>query len=201
MDWGHDGRGHAAGRADHAPPLPYEDRPGVIANIRAIAELARDRHGVRAVIHPHAGGPIEFADEIERIAGDVPPDLAGLCLDTGHLHYAGLDPLVALERQAGRRDRPHFEDIAGDVLRSVTGERIRFFEACAQGVVQPIGRGAIDDPAVRALLDRPGREGFVTIEQERDPRGVGGGLADVRASLDYPRSVGFLDAVPMEGQR
>ena len=37
---------------------------------------------MRAVIHPHAGGSIEFADEIERLANDIPHDVAGLCLDT-----------------------------------------------------------------------------------------------------------------------
>jgi inosose dehydratase len=36
-----------------------------------------------------------------------------------------------------------------------------------------------------------GYGGFVTVEQERDPRSAGGSLADVRASRDYLKSVGF----------
>ncbi len=58
---------------------------------------------MRAVIHPHAGGSIEFADEIERLANDIPHDVAGLCLDTGHLYYAGMDPLDWLDRYYHRR--------------------------------------------------------------------------------------------------
>jgi inosose dehydratase len=55
----------------------------------------------------------------------------------------------------------------------------------------PIGRGAIDYPAIRALLDRIGYAGFITVEQERDPLNAGGSLADVKASRDYLKSVGF----------
>jgi inosose dehydratase len=55
----------------------------------------------------------------------------------------------------------------------------------------PIGRGVVDYPAIRRLLDRIGYEGFVTVEQERDPRNVGGSLADVKSSRDYLSSVGF----------
>src|SRR5215213_9475813 len=72
MDWGHDERDFAAGHSERAPRLDAKAWAGMVANIRAIAELARDRHGVRAVIHPHAGGYIEFEDELDRIANDVP---------------------------------------------------------------------------------------------------------------------------------
>ena len=191
MDWGHDERDFAAGHADRAPRLADADWAGMVANIKAIADLARTRYGVRAVIHPHAGGYIEFADEIARIAQDVGPDTAGFCLDTGHLHYAGMDPVAALDTYADRLDYIHFKDIDAEVFATVMGERIPFFEACARGVMCPIGRGVIDYPATRALLERIGYQGFITVEQERDPRNVGGSLADVKASRDYLRSVGF----------
>jgi inosose dehydratase len=190
MDWGHDERDFAAGHSDRAPRLAGDDWARMADTIRAIAARARD-HGVRAVIHPHAGGFIEFEDEIARIAGDVPADLAGLCLDTGHLWYAGMDPVATLGRYAGRTDYIHFKDIDRAVFDRVMGERIRFFDACAQGVMCPIGRGVIDYPAIRDLLERIGYGGFITVEQERDPRNAAGSLADVRASRDYLRSVGF----------
>lgn len=191
MDWGHDERDYAAGHPDRAPRLADRDWQGMVANIRAVADLARERHGVRAVIHPHAGGYIEFADEVERIAADIPPEVASFCLDTGHAFYAGMDPAALLERYADRLDYIHFKDIDPAVFRRVMGERIRFFEVCAQGVMCPIGRGVIDYPAIRALLERIGYEGFITVEQERDPLNVGGSLADVKASRDYLKSVGF----------
>lgn len=190
MDWGHDDRDYAAGHADRAPRLSDEAWAGMVANIRAIAGRAR-ACGVRAVIHPHAGGYIEFADEIARIATDVPADEAGFCLDTGHTWYSGMDPVETLERYAGRLDYIHFKDIDRAVFDRVMGMRIRFFEACGQGVMCPIGRGIIDYPAIRALLTRLGYEGFITVEQERDPRNVQGSLADVKASRDYLKGIGF----------
>ncbi len=191
MDWGHDERDHAAGHSDRAPRLSDAAWADMVANVRAVARLARDRHGVRAVVHPHAGGHIEFADEVARIAADVPQDEAGLCIDTGHSFYAGMDPVETLERYAGRLDYVHFKDIDAEVFAAVMGERIRFFDACARGVMCPIGRGVIDYPAVRAALERIGYAGFITVEQERDPRNAGGSLADVAASRDYLRAVGF----------
>lgn len=191
MDWGHDERDYAAGHSDRAPRLEPGAWDGMIANIKAIAELAWKRHGVRAVIHPHAGGYIEFADEIARVAADVPIETAGFCLDTGHIFYAGMDPVESLERYADRLDYIHFKDIDATVFADVMGRRIRFFEACAIGVMCPIGRGVIDYPAIRDLLTRIGYAGFVTVEQERDPRNAGGSLADVKASRDYLGSVGF----------
>lgn len=191
MDWGHDERDFAAGHSDRAPRLSDAAWGGMIANVRAIADLARERHGVRAVIHPHAGGYIEFEDEIERLAADIPPRTAGFCLDTGHIYYAGMDPAATLERHADRLDYIHFKDVDPAVFRRVMGERIRFFEACARGVMCPIGRGAIPYPAIRALLGRIGYAGFITVEQERDPLDAGGSLADVKASLDHLKRVGF----------
>lgn len=191
IDWGHDERDFAAGHPEAAPRLPRADWDRMMAHVKAIAELARDRHGVRAVVHPHAGGCIEFADEIERTVADIPPETAGLCLDTGHLRYSGMDPATWLRDHADRLDYVHFKDIDLGVYREVMGERIRFFEACAKGVMCPIGKGAIDHPAIRRLLEEIGYHGYITIEQERDPRDAAGSLADVKQSLDYLKGVGF----------
>jgi inosose dehydratase len=190
MDWGHDERDFASGHSERAPRLSNSAWAGMVANIEAIADLART-YGVRAVIHPHAGGYIEFADEISRIAADIPPDAAGFCIDTGHTLYAGMDPVRTLDQYAGRIDYVHFKDIDARVLADVMGRRIRFFEACGEGVMCPIGRGMIDYPAIRLALARIDYQGVITVEQERDPRDAGGSLADVKASRDYLRSVGF----------
>ena len=191
MDWGHDERDYAAGHSDRAPRLDDAAWAGMMNNIRAISELARDKYGVRATIHPHAGGYIEFEDEIARLAADIPQEVAGFCLDTGHTWYAGMDPVETLRKYADRLDYIHFKDIDKAVFDRIMGEHIRFFEACGQGVMCPIGNGCIDYPAIRTLLDELGYEGFITVEQERDPRNAGGSLADVKLSRDYLKSAGF----------
>ncbi|MBL6430092.1 MAG: TIM barrel protein [Maritimibacter sp.] len=191
MDWGHDARDFAAGHPDRAPRLDAAAWAGMMDNIRAIATLARDEFGVRAVIHPHAGGYIEFADEIARVAEDISPDLAGFCLDTGHLAYSGMDPVAALDRYWDRLDYIHFKDIDPVVYARILGEKIRFFDACAQGVMCPIGQGDIDYSAIRRLLTDKGYGGYITIEQERDPRNQAGVLGDLAASRRFLANSGF----------
>lgn len=193
MDWGHDTRDYAAGHSDRAVRLDDEAWAGMVGNIRAIAERARDGFGVRAVIHPHAGGHIEFADEIERIVEDIPAETAGLCIDTGHTAYAGMDPVETLRRYWDRIDYIHFKDIDPVVFDEVKHERIRFFDACAKGVMCPIGRGSIDYAAVYDLLKSRGYAGYITIEQERDPRNTGSILDDLAASRSFLREVGFAN--------
>ncbi|MBV7380264.1 sugar phosphate isomerase/epimerase [Maritimibacter sp. DP4N28-5] len=191
MDWGHDVRDFAAGHPDRAPRLEGTAWAGMMDNIRAIATLARDGFGVRAVIHPHAGGYIEFADEIARVAEDIAPDLAGFCLDTGHLAYSGMDPVAELERYWDRLDYIHFKDIDPVVYARILGEKIRFFDACAQGVMCPIGQGDIDYSAIRRLLTDKGYGGYITIEQERDPRNQAGVLGDLAASRRFLANSGY----------
>jgi len=191
MDWGHDERDFAAGHSDRAPRLSDAAWSGMLDNIRAIVELARDRFGVRAVIHPHAGGFIEFDDELERLVSDIGPETAGLCLDTGHMAYAGMDPVETLRRYWDRVDYIHFKDIDPKVFDDVMGERTRFFAACAKGVMCPIGRGVLNYKAVRALLSELGYGGYITIEQERDPRNAGSILNDLTASRSFLHETGF----------
>lgn len=191
MDWGHDERDYAAGHSDRAPRLNGDAWNGMVENIRAIATLARDKYGVRATIHPHAGGYIEFADELQQIVKDIPADLAGLCLDTGHMAYSGMDPVTTLRRYWDRVDYIHFKDIDATVFEEVMAERIRFFDACAKGVMCPIGRGSIDYPAIRSFLTELGYGGYITIEQERDPRNAGGILDDLAASRAFLAANGF----------
>jgi inosose dehydratase len=191
MDWGHDTRDFAAGHSDRAPRLDNKAWQGMIDNINAIATLARDRHGVRAVIHPHAGGHIEFADELQRVVDDIPADLAGLCLDTGHMAYSGMDPVDTLRKYWDRVDYIHFKDIDTKIYAQVMEEHIRFFDTCAKGVMCPIGRGSIDYQSVRALLSELDYGGYITIEQERDPRNTGGILEDLAASRSFLARAGF----------
>lgn len=70
----------------------------MVAYIKEISLLAWEQYDARPVIHPHAGGCIEFSDEIIQIAQDIPHDIAGLYLDTGCLYYSGMDPVLWAQR-------------------------------------------------------------------------------------------------------
>ena len=190
MDWGHDERDYAAGHSDRAPRLSAREWSGFMKNVRAVCERANS-YGVRPVIHPHAGGCIEFEDEIAAVVWDIPYETAGLCLDTGHLYYSGMDPVEFLKKYADRLDYVHFKDVNEKVYRQVLGEHIRFFDGCGKGAMCPIGTGSLDYPGIKRALEDIGYSGYITIEQERDPRNVEGSLGDVKASVEYLKSVGY----------
>ncbi|GGO89529.1 hypothetical protein GCM10011348_47480 [Marinobacterium nitratireducens] len=191
IDHVHEERSLFAGHPEEAPRLSRERWSQTMAHIRAIAELARDRYGIRAVVHPHAGGYIEFADETLRLLEDIPYDVAGLCLDTGHLYYSKMDPVEWIREHADRIDYLHFKDIEPAVYSRVMADKVDFFDACAQGVMCPIGRGVLDYEAIYRLLGEVDYQGYITVEQERDPRHADGSLQDVTASLEFLRSKGF----------
>ena len=190
MDWGHDERDFNAGNTDTSPRMNDVQWEAFIGNVRAVCERA-NKWGVRPVIHPHAGGYIEFADEIEKLVRDIPYETAGLCLDTGHLYYSGMDPAEYLEKYAEKLDYVHFKDVNDEIFRQVVNEHIRFFEGCGKGSMCPIGTGALDYPQIKQTLEKIGYSGYITIEQERDPRNQETSLRDVKASVDYLKSVGY----------
>ena len=134
MDWGHDERDFAAGHPDKAPRLSDDDWQRMMNHIRGIADAAK-KWNVRAVVHPHAGGYIEFADEIDKVMEDLPAEVVGLCLDTGHLRYSQMDPVEWLRKYADRLDYIHFKDINEKVYNEVLNEHIRFFEGCGKGAM------------------------------------------------------------------
>jgi inosose dehydratase len=102
-----------------------------------------------------------------------------------------MDPYQWIQDYADRLDYIHFKDINLDIYNEVMGEHIRFFEACAKGVMCPIGQGTIDYDSIHKLLKEIGYRGYITIEQERDPCNADTSLQDVKQSVDYLKSVGY----------
>jgi inosose dehydratase len=177
-------RAATAGRRNLARRL---DEPGwrrMIDLVRRCAERAATR-GVRAVVHPHAGGYIEFEDEVERLLSDVPADELGLCLDTGHALYAGSDPSELIARYGSRLEHLHLKDVAEPVLARGLG----FWDAVAAGIFCPVGDGLLDLGSLRqALTDYAG---FATVEQDRRPGTAGDPASDLARSVARLRDAGL----------
>lgn len=106
-------------------------------------------------------------------------------------YYSKMDPEKWLRDYADRLDYIHFKDIDEEIYQEVMGEHIRFFDACAKGVMCPIGQGIIDYPSLNQLLKEINYQGYITIEQERDPRNADTSLRDISQSLTYLKSVGY----------
>jgi len=167
-----------AGRGADAERLSTAGWEQLMETIAAVAEVARG-HGLRGAVHPHAGGYLEFEDELERLLSETDFEL---CIDTGHLAYAGADPAAALRRAGDRVAHVHLKDIDALVLDQVRAERLDFWTAIERRIFCPLGAGIVDLDDVRRALEEIGYEGYVTIEQDRVP-GSGSPLEDLAASV------------------
>jgi inosose dehydratase len=183
------GRVATAGRSQAAQRLAEPGWRCLTSMIEAVRALA-DEHGLALAFHPHAGTCVEFEDEIERLMEDV--DLAvGLCLDTGHALYAGIDPVALVQCYAGRILHVHLKDIELDALRGCLAAEASFLEAVAGGVFTPLGEGSVDLAGVAEALAAIGYDGWATFEQDRVLASIDQALEESRRSLLHARAVGY----------
>jgi inosose dehydratase len=184
------GRAATAGRSAAAARLDDSAWRRLVDTVHAIAALASAR-GVRPVFHPHAGGHVEFEDEIERLLTDVTADELGLCLDTGHALYAGADPVALIRRHAGRLGHLHLKDVDGSRLATARQERQDFWTAIARGVFCPVGDGSLALDGLRKALTSAGYHGLATVEQDRRPGSPGSPADDLGRSVRRLRAAGI----------
>ncbi len=179
------GRPHEAVQMDPAEWAAYRDR------IAQSARIATTEYGLRACIHAHAAGFMDFEPELERLLDEVDEDLLKICFDTGHHAYAGYDPVAFMQRHMGRIAYVHFKDICAAVKRHVIANRTGFYQACGEGIFCRLGEGEVDFPAVRQILLKTGYKGWCTVEQDCDPALNPDPIGDARKNRAYLESIGF----------
>jgi inosose dehydratase len=166
--------GHGSTDGDPAAPLsrrpilPDAQWPPFCARLNEVARHL-GQHGVRLAFHHHMGTVVQTESEIDRLMAATTGDV-GLLLDTGHLVFAGGDPVAVARRHAQRFVHVHCKDVRREVLADVlTGDR-SFLRAVLDGVFTVPGDGSIDYPAVLTELRRGGYEGWLVVEAEQDPQ-------------------------------
>lgn len=184
-------RSRWAGSPASAPRLEARELAGIHGRLRQVAAIAGDEYGLLPSLHAHAGGCIEFEDELEAALDAVDERLLGVCLDTGHSLYAGFDPVDCLRRHAKRIRYIHLKDLDQSTLDRCVKERIGFYEACNRGIFCRLGDGAVDFKALREAIEEVGYRDWMTVEQDRGPSSLSSAADDAAANLAYLRSVGM----------
>lgn len=96
-----------------------------IENCGVICQVLQSS-GLRPLHHSHVGGVFETETEITQLLDELGPDLIGVGPDTGHLRWAGVDPVGFIARYADRLGALHLKDCfpigltAGAVWRAIT---------------------------------------------------------------------------------
>jgi inosose dehydratase len=161
----------------------------LLANLDRVVAIATDA-GLQVALHPHWGMAVSSAADVERLVASSP---VGLCLDTGHLHLGGADPVAIARTASDRVLHVHLKDVeparAGRVQR---GEE-PFRQAVIDGLFVPLGTGGVDIGGVVAALEAGGYAGWYVLEQDcslpAEPPAGAGPRQDAIASLTFLRGL------------
>ncbi|MGL5370646.1 MAG: myo-inosose-2 dehydratase [Plesiomonas shigelloides] len=155
--------------------VPVNQRPHFPAERWAeygakLTEFARytQSQGVQIAYHHHMGTMIETEQDIDLLMQHTGEEV-GLLLDTGHLTFAGFDPVAVAARWAKRINHVHCKDVRPAVLAEVKNKKMSFLNAVLAGVYTVPGDGCVDYPAVFRELKRVNYQGWLVVEAEQDP--------------------------------
>jgi inosose dehydratase len=174
--------------AGWAAPVPLADPAWrrLTDNLARIQELVAEL-GLELVLHPHAGTLVEREEEIERVLAAAP---VPLCLDTGHLSIAEVDPVELARRHGDRVAHVHLKDIDFGLAERFRSGELTLVEATQEGLFRPLGQGDAGIAEVVELLERKGYERWLVLEQDtaitgEEPPVGRGPVLDVQASVAY----------------
>jgi inosose dehydratase len=138
--------------------------------LNTLGEKAR-KHKIKMCYHHHMGTGVMTMDDVARLAKVTDPELVSLCLDTGHLHFAGGNPLEFIELYASRIKHVHLKNIRQPIMDRVYKEDLSFKQAIQAGVFTVPGdrEGCLDFSAILKSLSQKGFGGWLVVEAEQDP--------------------------------
>ncbi len=153
--------------ASRRPRLAEAEWPEFCARLALVARHLQDA-GVRLAFHHHMDTVVQTEPEIDRLMAATGPEV-GLLLDTGHLVYAGGDPVAVAKRHAGRIIHVHCKDIRRPVLDQALEVDATFRQATLDGIFTVPGDGCVPFAEVLPILAAAGYAGWLVVEAEQDP--------------------------------
>ena len=119
--------------------------------------------------HHHMGTGVQTAEEIDTFMSLIDPEKVFLLFDSGHLTFAGIDPVPVLEKYIDRIKHVHLKDVRLSIRDKAQAEGWSFLQAVREGVFTVPGDGDVDFAPIFDILEKSGYEGWVVVEAEQDP--------------------------------
>ncbi len=145
--------------------------------------------GVTSSFHPHVGTVIETADELDRLLANVSTDALALGLDTGHIAWAGDDPVAVCNRYLDRISTLHLKDVNDEIRRQGVAADWTYSQFAEAGVFAELGEGMVDFPAILTPLFDSGFDGWLVVETDITLKPTAKESAEI--SRNYLRSIGL----------
>lgn len=178
-------------RLSGRPHLPASAWPAFGARLTGLAQRMRAA-GMRLAYHHHMGTVVQSGTDIDQLMRHTGPEVE-LLLDTGHLVFAGDDPVRIAETYGHRIAHVHCKDVRRSVLMRSLNRDTSFLDAVLQGVFTVPGDGCVDYGRLVTTLTGAGYRGWWVVEAEQDPA--------IAEPLRYAR-MGFEHLAPLlEGKK
>lgn len=151
------------------PKLGRDEVTGYAAKLTELAKHVAVA-GQTLAYHHHMGAMVQDAEDIDWLLEGSGPEVT-LLYDTGHLHFAGADPVSVLDKWGDRVSHVHFKTVRQPVLDRIHADDGSFLDAVAAGVFSVPGdpEGCIDFQAIAHKLKAMDYDGWIVVEAEQDP--------------------------------
>ena len=151
-------------------PLCNEDQYSILSDSLNKAGEICNSFGLNLSFHHHMGTYIQNHNEIEKILSMTDPGLVNLCADTGHLYFAGADPIDFFQKYIDRIKHIHFKDIRSDIFNNINFKEESFLSLVLKGVFTVPGDGCIDFAKIAKIIKDSEYKGWIIVEAEQDPK-------------------------------
>lgn len=145
--------------------------------------------GVTSCFHNHVGTVIETADELDQLISRTDDMSVFLGLDTGHLAWAGADPVAVCRKYADRIKTLHLKDIDEQVRLDGVEQKWDYDTFTANGIFTELGEGSVDFPAILSVLNDVDFKGWLIVETDITQKPTA--LESAQISRTYLRSIGL----------
>lgn len=150
------------------PAIGADADPATLAKVidgLGAAAAAITAEGVWPMLHPHVATAIEVEDEVHRVLREIEESILGFGPDTGHLTWAGMDPVKIMSQYADRIGAMHLKDVHADQVSASRAAGASYQESTREKFTawtEP-GRGDVDLPGALATLPESFR-GWIVVE-------------------------------------
>jgi len=175
------------GELTESPELTDEQWTTLGRNHSELGRILLEESGVRQFFHPHADAHVDNLAHTIRFLELTDPATVSLCLDTGHIAYAGsgADNAAIVAAHSDRIGYVHLKSVDPQVIERVRAERMSFADAVKAGAMVEPDQGEPDMPALLDQLNDLGVPLWTVVEHDMYPAPAGQPLRVATSTCHY----------------
>jgi len=151
------------------PSILDRDSKSYFSKLNKLAKLTKKEFNVNICYHHHMGTLIQNEVEIDLLMKNTTNNVK-LLVDTGHLIFAGIDPMKIYKKYQSRISHVHLKDIRIKILNKCIKSDLSFLKSFLQGIFTVPGDGSYNFKPLLNNLKKNNYNGWVIVEAEQDPK-------------------------------